>query len=495
MNEMRRLSIPVLSAIVCLGFCLGCSLSPSGPATRSTIVALGDSITMGIQDAGLVETNQLCSYPYLIAMQMGQARGFWQPLVIAPGIGVPPYAEPLHMEDGLIKETMIPTAPEGYADWMLANTPGKLKYLLYPYPYNNLGVNGARMDDLRVAKTYSDLENQNFFYDIVLRNLQDPYPNIGGDTTAIEQAVELEPDYILLWIGNNDILGFVMSGGEEFDRITDTDTFKTELELIVGELQTGAPDAKIILANIPEYLPFGYALDSVFVDDIPRLFDPQNLEPINFATSGPPDYKQLYIEPEDATGGDDGQVTHLLLTAAAAYISSGMGIDPNDLTEDDKTLLGSKGVTLPDELVQLVPITRDMVLTDFETQTALNTIAAFNDKIDEVVTNSAFPLLLVDMNSWMKPGAIESPLPDEECLDFVLVAQDNTIFSLDGVHPSNYGHAFIANEFIKAMKAEFGLGIPLLNTDAYAGQYSGKSLIVPSMKAVLRLGEMYAPTK
>ncbi len=105
---------------------------------------------------------------------------------------------------------------------------------------------------------------------------------------------------------------------------------------------------------------------------------------------------------------------------------------------------------------------------------------------------------VVDINSWMKPGVApspDSPLPDDSCLGFALVSQDNTIFSLDGVHASNYGHAFIANEFIKTMNTEFALSIPLLDPEDYKGQYLGKSLVAPSLKAFRRLQEMYAPTK
>lgn len=48
----------------------------------------------------------------------------------------------------------------------------------------------------------------NFLFDIVLRNFK---PEEG--TTVLQQAIQLEPEIILLWIGNNDILASVMAGG------------------------------------------------------------------------------------------------------------------------------------------------------------------------------------------------------------------------------------------------------------------------------------------
>ena len=358
----------------------------------------------------------------------------------------------------------------------------KLQNLFYPDAYNNLGVNGARLDDLNIATGYaSSYSHENFFYDIVLRNLDPPWPNFGG-TTAVQQAAQLDPEYIFLWIGNNDILGYVLSGGEEPGRITDLTTFETELRDILTYLQANTTNAKIVLANIPEYLPFGYALDHVFVAGSPEIFDPTTLEPIDFTGSG--GYIDLQVASEDA-----GTVKHLLLTAAAAYIEEGMGIDPADLNDKQKDLLASKGVTIP---TAAVPLTKDLVFTDEEESLSLSTIAAFNSIIQTVAEDYGLPV--VDVNSWMKPEG-GSPLPDDSCLRFALVAQDNTIFSLDGIHPSNYGHALIANEFIATMNAEFGLHIPKLNPENYKGQYSGKALVVPSLKAIRRLEEMYAPSR
>ena len=69
---------------------------------------LGDSNSMGIQDAGLVQGSQLHSYPYLLARQMGRASLYQQPLVRGPGIGVPPMAEPMTLEGGALRVTLLP---------------------------------------------------------------------------------------------------------------------------------------------------------------------------------------------------------------------------------------------------------------------------------------------------------------------------------------------------------------------------------------------------
>ncbi len=65
---------------------------------------------------------------------------------------------------------------------------------------------------MRSTTTYSDNANGNYFFDIVLRNsTQSPLPNFNG-MAAVQEALMLQPDIILLWIGNNDILGAALVG-------------------------------------------------------------------------------------------------------------------------------------------------------------------------------------------------------------------------------------------------------------------------------------------
>jgi lysophospholipase L1-like esterase len=458
----------------------GCSLSHNEPFVHSTIVALGDSITMGIQDAGLLKENQLKCYPYIVAKQMSQASGFMQPYAEYPGIGVYPYKQPLWISEGMILSEEW-SSPPTQQELMNLIMPRIAQSMIWPDPYNNLGVNGARLDDLNHATGYAtSSSHDNYFYDIVLRNQQHPY---FGNTNAVQQAAMLEPEYILLWIGNNDILGYVLSGGEKEDLITDTATFENELRAIVEYLQ-GNTSAKIVIASIPEYLPFGYALDSVFVSGIPRLFNPKTLQPIDFAANAgdPPSYKELHVE-------DDETVTHILLTGAAEYIKHGTGIYPSELSEEEENVLTDLGVTIPPGDTDL---TSEFVLTDTEKNTVISTIQAFNSIIQQVALDCG--LTLVDANSVLKPGTIPPPAGDP--FGFVLTSQNNTRYSLDGIHPSNYGHAFIANLFIDALNS---LGLNLLHVDPesseYKGQYKGKALIGPSVKALQGLRKMYEPAK
>ncbi len=458
--------------------CIGViKVESSGQEPPPTLVAIGDSITMGIQDAGLIKSFQENCYPYFLALQMGAAGVFQQPLVRSPGTGVPPYETPLLLSNGQIIPDYLD--PAITPEQLMLLVFSKLDNAYYSEPYNNLGVNGARLHDLRYTTGYSHsyYNDPNFFFDIVLRNLAfGQVPNFAGKTVA-EEAAMRDPDYILLWIGNNDVLGYILGGGEDPSRITSPADFEAEYRRVLQYLTT-LTEADIVLANIPEYLPFGYALDSVFVAGNAKLFNPKTLQPIDFDIGPGEEYVDLYIQLEN-----EGDVKHLLLTAGAAYIEKGLGI-PTGLTDAQKNTLVALGLTVP---VTPLPLTNDLVLTDMEEQASLAAINAFNQKI--ATLSFEFGLPVVDMNSWMKPGG---SLPDSYFM-FALVAQDDTMYSLDGVHPNNLGHALCANAFIKLLNQRYNLSLAQLNPNLYKGQYSGKSIQSGSIKAIKRVIEMYAP--
>ncbi|MCJ7753908.1 MAG: hypothetical protein MUP13_05055, partial [Thermoanaerobaculales bacterium] len=157
----------------------------------SNYVALGDSMTAGFASASMMNWYQDRSYPAILAQQAG-ASDFEQPYISEPGIGPifelvslapTPVIQPVGLEPGL------PTNAE------------------YPGIYNNLGIPTATLYDM-IFQTgdITNLLQGNFdtvFFDIVLRN---------GINTALEQAIGLQPSFMTVWIGSNDVLGAVLAG-------------------------------------------------------------------------------------------------------------------------------------------------------------------------------------------------------------------------------------------------------------------------------------------
>jgi len=487
---MKKFLLP--SALVLLSILATC-VQPGGPPTSLKMAAVGDSITMGIQDAGLLRAFQQKSYPYLIAQQMGGAASFQQPYVESPGIGVPPYKVPLALQQGAIIETIWnPTSASEVLNWILP----KLSNLGFRDPYNNLGINGARLFDLRHTTSYSNSRDTNYFFDVVLRNITTvPYPNFGG-TTAVQQAVKLKPEIVLLWIGSNDILGSVLVGcgtngnntfnGNRYDPTSSFD-FRTEYQNIINDLTAGGI-SRIVMCKIPAYLPFVNALDGISrtTSGGARLcvFDPKTLAPIDF---GGGVYLPLLLQETDAT--------HLLLSGGLACITTGQGLpgssdlagytNPGDMI----ALMKAHGLA-PNESGPGTTLTGDLTITPAEEATVRGVIDSYNGVLASLSASYGIPLVDIIQSWWGNDSQTPNPFGGFSGL-YALQTQDTTTFSLDGIHPSNLGHALTANAFIRVMNQTWGLGIPELDPGRYKGQYSGLSMLPQALKALEHVREIY----
>ena len=177
----------------------GCKLDePSAASTQSDLgthtveryVALGNSLTAGVQSGSLVEDHQVFSFPNLIAGQLG-IETFEQPTVSFPGIS-----------------NILQFNPITHAVTRAPGEAGTPTNLAYAAPYNNLGIPAATVWDVLHATTSTS--NYRYFFfgednaaiDLVLRN-----PNF-QNTSMFAQAAMQQPDLITLWIGSNDVLGF-----------------------------------------------------------------------------------------------------------------------------------------------------------------------------------------------------------------------------------------------------------------------------------------------
>lgn len=207
----------------------------TGSADFSRFVALGDSLTHGFTNGGVVQTVQVNSVPAIIARQAG-VTDFEQPTISPPGIA------PLLRIQNLAPPVIVPRPGAG--------APTNLNLAR---PYNNLAVSGFDARDILVTRTGNPL------IDITLRGLG----------TALEQAVALQPTLAYLWIGNNDVLGAATSGIVlEGVTITPPGQFEMDLRAIAGAV--AAQGADLIMVNIPSVtaIPFVTTLPAVVADPV-----------------------------------------------------------------------------------------------------------------------------------------------------------------------------------------------------------------------------------
>jgi len=408
----------------------------SAQVSFNQYVALGDSLTAGYASSGLVQFYQERSYPAMLAMQAG-APDFQLPLVSDPGL--PPLMELL----ALVPPTIVaPDVP-----------PGMPLNAQLPRPYNNLGVPGSNLYDMLF--TTGDIQNllagntDNVMHDLILRFPQVQDPSTGNliDATAITQAIALDPTFITVWIGNNDVLQAALAA-TPIDGVTMTPVslFETMYQQAIGTL-VATTDADIVLINLPD------ATAIPFVTTVEPF--------VNIPGVGP-----VQLESDNGPVSPDSLVTLL----ASGLIAQGYGLPGGPPLPDDLAIHGGEvvpGVILrPDEIA------------------AINgRIAAFNDVIADVAGTYGLPVLDINRifgeiaggNLWVLGGI-------ELSADLLV----GGIFSYDGVHPQNIGYALVTSELIDLINDEYGASIPQVNMSEVLcpGGCSGQGppTVIPSTK-------------
>lgn len=218
--------------------------------------------------------------------------------------------------------------------------------------------------------------------------------------SQVSIAESMQAPLVICWIGNNDILSAVTSFDKlDASQITPPNIFDANFQQIVSRLNR--PGTKLVFANIPEVRSIGF------------LFNREDL--IAFLGS---DY-----------GLPQGSYTTL---AAVTLIKTGM---------DDGSILQNP----------------DWVLDPAELQTIANGLAALNQII--AARAAAVNAPVVDVYSYFTALAQNPPTIGNVTLSRRYLGG---MFSLDGAHPSNIGHALVANAFIQVLNQRFSMNVPEL---------------------------------
>jgi hypothetical protein len=279
----------------------------------------------------------------------------------------------------------------------------------------------------------------------------------------LEQAALLQPTILLLWAGNNDVLGAALDGGDP-SQITSQNDFDSRITLILDQIENDIPKTTIIMANIPDVtdIPYVNTLDGIIVSGMPMVFDDQ-LQVIDFGagTNIP------LITAEQ-------NVEHITLVGLLAY-QQGLGI-PDSTYMVDVLMMGQgqasqiqAGLIAGGLTPTGQPLDNTMTLTTEETTAITNAVSGFNQTITTLTQSREIPL--VDANAHL--SELNSTGLEGASGKFVLVDPATTAFSLDGVHPNHAGNAIIANTFIEKINNILNLDPPIPSVDVSEklGQY------------------------
>ncbi|HJU87507.1 MAG TPA: SGNH/GDSL hydrolase family protein, partial [Gemmatimonadota bacterium] len=388
-------------------------------------VAIGNSLTAGFMNGALGLEGQSCSYPRLVAGQAGVGGAFTQPLVGSPGISEPGSNEGRIELLSLTPPTIERATPAGAP--LNPDQPG---------PYGNLGVPGALGAEALVATNRATSLTANAFFDFVLR----------GMGTWAGQVAERNATFVTVWLGNNDVLGYVLSGGEDPDFPTPAGEFGSTYEALVGQLL--ATTDRIVLLNVPPVtvVPYLTLVPNVVVDTT-------TLEPI----PGPGGEPVPLLGPDGPLAPDD-----LVSVDAIGRILAGDGI-PVDM--------GGTGAPLPGN-----------VILDADEQTvARAAVAAYNQAIAR--TGALHGLPVVDIHGTVSDIHESGLVVGDETLTTEYLV--GGLFSLDGVHPTCKGQGVIANALMDAIEDAYGESLPRVSIAGLPGVTltAGGDLVPATLRA------------
>jgi hypothetical protein len=316
----------------------------SGDADYTNYIAVGNSLTAGFMDGALYNNGQQYSFPAILASQLELAGGgdFLQPNVNS----VNGFNTSLsNVSAGVILgrtelDVSIPGPVPTQGEFPIPAFNGSRANV------NNLGVPGVRVADL----FSSDLQNNNALGLYYSRFATNP-----GTSTIISDATSKSPSFFSLWIGNNDVLGYALSGGISEALITSQADFQQNFGNALGALvQTGASG---VVLNIPPLvtLPFFRAI-------------PYNRIQLDEATANQLE-GSLAASVNGAIGALVQNGLHPQEDAERRYISYSAGNNPILVIDEELEDLGPKFDQLglpPEQRAALVPYEQSRPLTSNE---------------------------------------------------------------------------------------------------------------------------------
>ena len=415
---MRTKTLRIAVAFVAvLLFSLPMFAASRGKADFTHLVTLGDSYGAGVESGSLNEHHQRFSWAGQLATAVG-AKDFQIPSVSYPGIG--PELELISLSGPVI------TAAAGQGSPLNLNL---------ARPYNNLSIPGARVNDLiTLTGKEAATDTPRTFAQFILRGLG----------TAVQQAAAQQPTFIAVFIGGNDVLGAVLAGTPKV--LTPADAFKTAYNTMLDQLIAGAPNAGMVVGNLPTHvaaLPYATTIPMVIIN-------PATNQPVLNPADGKTIPYFAILE-----NGQPGLLPagSLVLLGAKADLQQGYGIPPTLKSVPPFSLLPHAGEPLPDTDT-LTPTEISQIEARAAEDSANITAAATSRNIPVADVSALFDRVLARQ---------EFVGPFQFTGSFIT----GGLFSFDGFHPTDIGYMLIANEFIKAINHGYDTEIPLISLTTF----------------------------
>jgi len=405
MYRMTNLArIAGLGALVAFAACdvdkrdlLGPTTPVGGEIFRS-YVALGNSITAGFQSNGINDSTQRQSYALLLARQMGTRYAYAS--LSMPGC-TPPIAN---------TQTGALVGGASAAPCSLRANASVTDIL------NNVAVPGARVLDPASRSTVASNALTTF---------------ILGGKTQVEKALDANPTFATVWIGNNDVLVAGLSGilvptpalGQN-GIISTQAQFQASYDSLISQLTAGAPGLKGVLIGVAQVANLPSLSAGALIAASPAI------QAGLTAVAGTP----VTVLPNCVGSTALINVPQLLGAIRAK-------------THPALVSCGSAAPIAP------APVGDIFVLDPAEQATLAAVINGYNAYIKGKADAIGFAYYDPNVLFAAKRASGEiPPFPNFASA----TATFGPLISLDGVHPSGAAHILIANEIIGVINAKYG---------------------------------------
>jgi lysophospholipase L1-like esterase len=383
---------------------LACSenrdLLGTGTATGGDIfksyVALGNSITAGYQSGGILDSTQRQSYAKLLAGQMGTQYHY--AALSAPGCP-PPIA------NGLTGARLGgATAPP-----CALRTSASVTDIL-----NNVAVPGARVLDPTSATTVASNALTTF---------------ILGGKTQVQRALDANPTFATIWIGNNDVLEAGASGvlvptaGVSPGIVSTQAQFQTSYDAMIQQLTDSEPNIKGVLIGVVQVAGIPLYSSGALIAATPAY------QAQISAAAGKP----VTIDPNCTGSASLVSVPQLIIQIRA---------------NTHPPLISCQPGSVPGTLVG------DIFVLDATEQATLGaTITGYNNYIKSKA--DAIGFAYYDPNVLLAAQRANGAIPAFPNFGSA-TATFGTLVSLDGIHPAAAAHKLIANDLIALINTKYG---------------------------------------
>jgi lysophospholipase L1-like esterase len=402
--------VAAVGALVVLAGCeskrslLGPSV-PAGGDIFKSYVAIGNSITAGYQSGGINDSTQRQSYARVLAGQMGTQYHYAS--LFGRGC-TPPIAN---------TQTGALAGAGSTATTCDLRAAASVTDIL-----NNVAVPGARVLDPTSASTVASNALTTF---------------ILGGKTQVQKALQAEPTFATIWIGNNDVLTAGLSGilvatpalGQA-GIISTQAQFQTSYDLMISQLTTGAPAIKGVLIGVAQVANLPSMSSGALIAATPAI------QVGLTAAAGTP----VTVLP-NCTGSASLVDVPQLLVAIRKFVAN-----PADPTGHPPIVSCARGA------VPGTPVGDIFVLDATEQATLSGVINGYNAYIKTKA--DAIGFAYYDPNILFAAKRASGEIPPFPNLASP-TATFGTLISLDGVHPSGAAHLIIANELISIINAKY----------------------------------------